>query len=102
VNQGRFKSGYTEILKQVRNQEFDHEIHQRLELAAKEQASAVELARSQQRAEMQEALSPVEKERDSLKSQLEAVRRENEAAQRLAEASPVTLRNLCVFGSTDI
>jgi len=79
------ESGYTEILKQVRNQEFDHEIHQRLELAAKEQTSAVELAKSQQRAEMQEALSPVENERDSLKNQLETIRRENEAAQRLAD-----------------
>jgi len=80
------ESGYAEILKQVRNQEFDHEIHQRLELAAKEQASAVELAKSQLRAEMQKALSPVERERDNFKNQLETFKRETEVAQRLADA----------------
>jgi len=80
------ESGYTEILKQVRNQEFEHEIHQRLELAAREQASAVELAKSQLRAELQKALSPVERERDNLKNQLETFKRENEVAQRLADA----------------
>lgn len=47
------ESGYVDILKQVRNQEFEHEIHERLELAAKETASAVELAKSQLKAELQ-------------------------------------------------
>jgi hypothetical protein len=80
------ESGYAEILKQVRNHEFDHEIHQRLELAAKEQASAVELAKSQLRAEMQKALSPIERERDNFKNKLETFKRETEVAQRLADA----------------
>lgn len=80
------ESGYTDILRQVRNQEFDQEIHQRLELAEKEQASAVELAKSQVRAEMHAALTPIEKERDDLKNQLEAVKRDNEAAERLADS----------------
>jgi hypothetical protein len=80
------ESGYTDILRQVRNQEFDQEIHQRLELAEKEQASAVELAKSQVRAEMHAALTPLEKERDDLKNQLEAVKRDNEAAERLADS----------------
>ncbi len=84
------ESGYTEILKQVRNQEFDQEIHQRLELAAKEQISAVKLAESQLRAEIQEILSPVEKERDELKKQLETVKLENESAQQLADAERAT------------
>jgi len=80
------ESGYTDILRQVRNQEFDQEIHQRLELAEKEQVSAVELTKSQLRAEMHAALSPLEKECDSLKNQLETAKRDNEAAQRLADA----------------
>ena len=39
------KAGYTDILKQVRDREFEQQIHERLELAEKEKISAVELAK---------------------------------------------------------
>ena len=67
------ESGYVDILKQVRNQEFEHEIHERLELAAKETASAVELAKSQLKAELQG-----EQAKRDAELQREQVRREAE------------------------
>ena len=85
------ESGYVDILKQVRNQEFEHEIHERLELAAKETASAVELARSQLKAEWQgeQAKRDAEAQREqarreaeiqALKAKLDATQTERQLA----------------------
>lgn len=105
------EAGYADILKQVRNSEFEHELHERLELAEKDKNSAIELAKNQVSIEMHktaaakdaeiqelknklqagetaqklaviEALSIVEKERDELKSGLERAELEKQLAEK--------------------
>jgi hypothetical protein len=109
------EAGYADILKQVRDSEFEQQLHERLELAERDKRNAVELARTQVASELQraaaekdaqiqalkarldageverqlavsQALSSVEKQRDALTSELEQARRDREAAERLAEA----------------
>jgi hypothetical protein len=110
------EAGYADILKQVRDNDFEHQLHERLELAEKDKQSAVELAKSEVGSEMQkaaaakdteiqalnakldtgevsrklavaEALGTVEKERDALAIQLEQAKRDNQAASELASAT---------------
>ena len=109
------EAGYADILKQVRDTEFEQQLNTRLALAEKDKHNAVELAKSQMVSAMQksasdkeaeimalkaqleagdiarklavtEALSAVEKERDALANQLAQARRDTEAAAQLAEA----------------
>jgi len=109
------EAGYADILKQVRDNDFEKQLHTRLELADKEKRNAVEIATAKAASELQkaeaakdsviqelqsridseelarklaisEALSAVEKERDTLASKLEQTRLEQESASRLAEA----------------
>lgn len=109
------EAGYADILKQVRDSEFEQQLHERLELAEKDKLKEVELAKSNIRNDMQkvtaakeaeikkleakldaeevarklavkEALGSVEKERDVLANELEKVKQENQAASKLAEA----------------
>lgn len=109
------ESGYAEILKQVRDADFDRQLHERLELAEHDKQSAVELARAQASSDLQktaaakdteilelksrlessevarqlavrEALSSVEKERDTLANALAQSERERKVASELAEA----------------
>lgn len=108
------EAGYADILKQVRNSEFEHELHERLELAEKDKTSALELARKETENELQkaaattqaeiqqlkaqldkneesrklavaEALAAVEKERDKLASELKQTKQDTKAASELAE-----------------
>lgn len=112
------EAGYADILKQVRNSEFEQQLHDRLELAEQEKRNAVELATTKVASELQkaaavkdseiqelkakldagevarrlavtEALSTVEKERDALANELEQARRDKQAASDLAEAKLV-------------
>jgi hypothetical protein len=105
------EAGYADILKQVRDSEFEQQLHDRLELAEKEKVSAIELAENKVRNEMQrasaikdaeindlkaklstneialklaitEAVSTVEKERDELKNSLEQARLEMQLSER--------------------
>lgn len=109
------EAGYADILKQVRDDDFERQLHERLELAAQEKRSAVELAEARLAGELQklaaakdgaiqelkarldaeatarrlavaEALSGVEKERDALLGELEKTRHGQQAAAALAEA----------------
>jgi len=109
------EAGYADILKQVRDSEFDQQLHDRLELAEKDKLKEVELAKSNIRNDMQEvtaskdaeikkleakleaeevarklavseALKAVEKERDALANELDRARRDSQAALELAEA----------------
>lgn len=109
------EAGYADILKQVRDSEFDKQLHERLELAEQEKQSAIELAKAKAASESQksaaakdaeiqelkarleagevarklavtEALGAVEKERDALANELEKVKHEKQAATELAEA----------------
>jgi hypothetical protein len=110
------EAGYADILKQVHNNEFDQQLHDRLELAEQEKQNAVELATTKLASELQkaaavkdgeiqdlkakldaeevarklavaEALSAVEKERDSLVNQLAQATHEKESTSKLAEAN---------------
>ena len=108
------EAGYADILKQVRDNAFEQQLHERLELAEKDKLSAVELAKSEAGSVMQEAavakdteiqalkakldagevtnklalteaLGEIEKEKDDLASQLEQAKRDKQAASELAD-----------------
>jgi len=109
------EAGYADILKQVRDSDFEHQLHERLELDERDKQSAVELARAQLSAQLQkqgaereaeiqrlkaqleagevarqlavsQALSDVEKQRDALVSELDKARQETQTVRQLAEA----------------
>jgi hypothetical protein len=113
------EAGYADILKQVRDSEFDQQLHDRLALAEKDKQGAVELAMSKVAAEMQHsaatkdsqiqelkakldagevaqtlavtvAVSKVEKERDGLKNTLERAELEKELATKSLEDKYLT------------
>jgi hypothetical protein len=106
------EAGYADLLKQVRNHEFDKELHERLEMAEKDKESAVKLAEANAKNELQadvtkkdaeiarliakleaaeidkklalsEAVNKLEKERDTLENELKSKSTE----QQLLEAS---------------
>ncbi|MDQ8022084.1 MAG: DUF2130 domain-containing protein [Moraxellaceae bacterium] len=109
------EAGYADILKQVRDGDFEKQLHERLELAEQDKRNAVELAQAKASSELQkaaaakdaeiqalkakldaedvarrlavtEALGAVEKERDALASELAQARRDRQAATEQAEA----------------
>ncbi len=109
------EAGYADILKQVRNSEFEEQLHERLELAERDKRNAIELATTKAASELHkaasakdaeiqalkarldfgdlarklavtEALSPVEKERDALANELDQTKHDKQAASQLAEA----------------
>ena len=75
-------AGYADILKQVRNSEFEHELHQRLELAEKEKLNALELAKEKAASEMQKSSSAKDAEIQELKAKLD----QGEEARKFAIA----------------
>ncbi|MEN0098810.1 MAG: DUF2130 domain-containing protein [Brucella pseudogrignonensis] len=112
------EAGYADILKQVRDTDFETQLHERLELAEQDKRNAVELAQAKVAQELQkvssakdseiqqlqakleagavsgklaiaEALSAVEKQRDALLNDLEKARRDQDASSKLAEAKLV-------------
>lgn len=109
------EAGYADIVKQVRDSEFDKALHERLELAEQDKHKAVELAETkitselqkaaaakdaeiqdlkakleagdvQQRLAVTEALVAIEKERDALAAELAQANQEKQSAVELAEA----------------
>ena len=107
------EAGYADILKQVRDSEFDQQLHERLELAEQDKWNAVELAKAKiasdslkattakdaeiqdlkarldasevaQKLAVTEALRAMEKERDALANELERAKHEKQAASDLA------------------
>ncbi|WP_336661006.1 DUF2130 domain-containing protein [Leucobacter sp. USHLN153] len=109
------KAGYADIVKQVRDSEFEAQLHERLELAEHDKRRALELAESNAAGQLQraqaekdaeiqrlqsrveasetakklavaEALGAVEKDRDALAAELVQAKREQQAAIELAEA----------------
>lgn len=112
------EAGYADIVKQVRDGEFEQQLNDRLELAEQDKRNAVELAQARAASELQkaasaknteiqelkakldagevarklavsEALSAVEKERDALANELEQARRDKQATSDLAAAKRV-------------
>ncbi|HVT89964.1 MAG TPA: DUF2130 domain-containing protein [Tepidisphaeraceae bacterium] len=110
------EAGYADILKQVRDADFDMQLQERLELAEKDRKSAVELEKTKvasdfekklaskdaeisdltarldagavaQKLAVTEAVSKVEKECDKLANELKQAQREKKTASDLAEAT---------------
>lgn len=109
------ETGYADILKQVRDSDFEKQLHERLKLAEQDKRNAVELAQAKAASEFQkaasikdaeiqelkakldagevaqkfavnEALNIVEKDRDALAAALERAKQEKETVSQLAEA----------------
>ncbi|MDO6747031.1 DUF2130 domain-containing protein [Gilvimarinus sp. 1_MG-2023] len=109
------EAGYADILKQVRDHEFEQQLNERLALAEREKQNAIELARSEAARErdkaaaekdaeikalnaklaageeakkyaVMEALAQLEKERDTLVHKVQQAVQEKRAAAELAEA----------------
>lgn len=113
------EAGYAEILKQVRDKDFERQLQERLDLAEKDKINAIDLATAKisnelekaslvkdseikelkakldasdatKRLAISEALSAVEKDRDIISSELTKTKQEMSAASKLAE---ITLLN---------
>ena len=113
------EAGYADILKQVRDDEFEQQLHERLELAERDKQNAVELATTKvtsqleklaaakdaeikelktrldagkvtQKLAVTEALRALEKERDTLANELKRAKRDEQTTSELAEAKHVT------------
>lgn len=109
------EASYADLIKQVRDGEFEQQLHERLEHAEKEKAAALELAATAARVELQkieaekdvaiqelraqldagevarrlavaEALGSVEKERNALSNELAQARQQAQSEAELAEA----------------
>ena len=74
------EAGYADILKQVRNSEFEQQLHERLELAEQDKRNAVELAQAKLASQLQQAAAAKDSEIQGLKAQLQA----GEVARRMA------------------
>jgi len=78
------ESGYVELLKQVRTQQFNEEIENRLKLAEQEKANAIQLTAAQVENKMKD--QHAEKERQLIASQAEMQRVSNELNQKIEQA----------------
>ncbi len=126
------EAGYADILKQVRDADFEKQLHERLELAEQDKRNAIELAKTKVASEMQkaavakdseiqelkarldagevarklavaEALSAVEKERDALANELARAKQDKQSASELAEAKRVSeLQNAAATKDAEI
>lgn len=81
------ESGYADILKQVRDEEFAQQLHERLAAAEKDKQSAIELTRAQLANEWQKAAAVQETEIQTLKTRLQATETERELAVNNALAA---------------
>jgi hypothetical protein len=111
------EAGYADILKQVRDSEFDQQLHERLELAERDKLNAVQLAETkiagdkdaviqelkakldsgemERKLAVTDALKGVEKQRDELASELEKTRNAAQLAEtRLAADKDVVIQEL--------
>ena len=80
------ETGYADILKQVRDEEFDKQLHERLELAEREALARVEKAELAKELSIKQSLDEAERSRDRAIQDLEALRRESAAALELAQS----------------
>ena len=63
------EAGFADILKQVRDHQFEKELHERLEIAEREKNSAVELAQSKIENALQKELAKKDQELAELKAE---------------------------------
>jgi hypothetical protein len=78
------ESGYVELLKQVRTQQFNEEIENRLKLAEQEKANAIQLTAAQVENKMKDQIA--EKERQLVAAQAEMNRVSNELNLKIEQA----------------
>jgi hypothetical protein len=81
------EAGYADILKQVRDREFQQELHEHLELAQQDKRTAIELAETKVASELQKMAVAKDTEIQDLKARLDA----NEVAQKLAVAEALSV-----------
>ncbi|MDF1827852.1 MAG: DUF2130 domain-containing protein [Legionellaceae bacterium] len=74
------ETGYADILKQVRDKDFEQQLHARLELAEQDKVNAVELARTKVARDLEKAAASKDAEIKALKTELTA----GEVKQKLA------------------
>lgn len=74
------EAGYADILKQVRDSDFENQLHERLELAEQDKRAALELAQAKAAVELQNAASAKDSQIQELKSKLDAVELERQLA----------------------
>jgi hypothetical protein len=74
------KAGYADILKQVRGNEFEQQLHERLELAEQDKQNAVDLATIKVTSELEKAAAAKDAEITELKAKLDA----SEVTKKLA------------------
>ena len=67
------EAGYANILKQVRDGDFEHQLHERLELAEHDKQNAIELAKAKLASEMERTAASKEAEIQALKAKLETI-----------------------------
>lgn len=79
------ESGYADILKQVRDTEFDQQLAERIEIASKEKESALALAASQSKTDLQKIEGEKNREIDFLKQKLEQALIEKDTTVKLTE-----------------
>ena len=97
------EAGYADILKQVRDRDFEQQLNKRLALAEQDKRNAIELAMAKKAREIQElqgqleargmqqqlaikeAVGNAEKQRDRIASELQQLRENQATAERLAE-----------------
>ena len=83
------ESGYADILKQVRDADFDKQLHERLELAEREKQNAVELAQARVTNELQKSASSKDAEIQELKAKLH----ETEVTRKLAVSEAMSAKD---------
>ena len=66
------EAGYADILKQVRNSEFEQQLHERLELAEQDKRNAIELATTKIASDLQKSAAVKDSEIQELKAKLDA------------------------------
>lgn len=78
------EAGFADILKQVRDHEFDKEIHERLEIAEKDKESAVKLAEAKTKNELQSDVAKKDSEITKLLARIESTETEKILAVTVA------------------
>jgi len=80
------EAGYADILKQVRDREFDKTIHEQLELAKKEKKTAIELAEAKVTSKLEKEAAKKDTEIERLKEELKSSEVAKDSALDLADA----------------
>lgn len=84
------EAGYADILKQVRDGDFEQQLHDRLEIAEREKATAIELATTKLSVDLQRASANKDAEITELKEKLRA----SEVAQKLAVSEALSPKDV--------